>query len=239
MKTTSVKIVQKALALRQEGYSYAAIGSQLGIAPTTVMNHFNRLNSNKRFKRKCALVECNQEFHTLDPRQTCCCRSHTKRHSNRKIKKICVNFTECALPECSVRVPRIGRYRKFCCKKHSALNLRRWGRKHKGQRSKYEFYFRLLGFGTPCQVCGEKYVVDEHHVHYSGNRSDKSSTTVYLCPTHHMAIHRGFAIIDDAGKFQWQTKTLTAALHKKQPKAIEQMARHWHRQEDYPNPLIL
>lgn len=238
MKRTNEKIVEKAVTLRKQGWSYARIGRQLAVSPTTVMNHFNRRCSVKSIEKHCLLPECQQLFRTLDPRQVCCCRSHIKRFCNRRLKAICVDFTECALPECKQKIARIGPYRKFCSKKHAALNLRRWGRKHKGQTGKYEFYYRLLGFGQPCAVCGEKYVVDEHHVVHQGNKSDKRSKTIYLCPTHHMAIHRGFAVLTETG-FKWLIDDIKIGLNAKQPKAAKQMASYWAGEATYPNQLHL
>ena len=221
MKTTSIHIVNEAIKLRQSGWSYAKIGKHLDISATTVMNHFNRVHSSKKFERTCLLQECGVVFSTIDPRQTCCCRSHTKLYCNRKAKETCVDYVECALPECKQMVARIdNRYRKFCCKAHHSLNLRRWGRKKNKGVSKYEFYKRLLHYGTPCMVWGERYVVDEHHTEYTGNRSNKKSDVVFLCPTHHMAIHRGFAKIEN-GHYVWLTESLRKKLQQKQPNAVK------------------
>jgi len=62
--------------------------------------------------------------------------------------------------------------------------------------------------------CKEKIILDEHHIEFSGNHSNKKSKTVWICPTHHMAVHRGYAKIEQ-GKYIDLVPTILTAIKKK------------------------
>lgn len=91
------------------------------------------------------------------------------------------------------------------------------------------FYRRVLGTADhACVVCGERVILDEHHIEFSNGRSNKESKTVWLCPTHHMAIHRGFSRFDE-GVFVWVVDDIRDGLRRKHPDltAALQQGRSW------------
>jgi hypothetical protein len=71
-----------------------------------------------------------------------------------------------------------------------------------------------------CLVCDERYVLDEHHIEFRGTKSNKQSKTVWLCPTHHMAIHRGFARFDGE-RYVFTVEDIREGLHRKHPSLVE------------------
>lgn len=131
----------------------------------------------------------------------------------------------CALPECSnlVRVvwfgagkPSVmgtaggtGNSQRYCCRSHADRHIRRVNE---------GLYARLLGADhRKCCVCGEPLILDEHHVEWDSKtrKSNKSSTTVWLCPTHHAAVHRGLLEVSCDGTVTNITTCIMAGLEQK------------------------
>lgn len=152
---------------------------------------------------KCILGECDKTF-PFRPGKLACCRKHIKRYNARG--KVAVYKVECGMPECSVEItnPR----RKYCSKSHRDRHL---------NRKRLGYYERLQRKDPRCVVCGEWRLVDEHHIHHEGGKSDKEGPVTWLCPTHHLAIHRGFAVFDEGGGFKWITRSILAGLKRKHP----------------------
>jgi hypothetical protein len=63
------------------------------------------------------------------------------------------------------------------------------------------FYARVLGRDVSCEVCGDRFLVEEHHEifdHKTG--SDLDGPVHWLCVYHHQLIHRGLADYEN-GKY--------------------------------------
>lgn len=191
--------------MRAHGASMLAIAKKYKISPETVRD---RLAESVPVTRQCALLDCGRDFVTRDVRKTYCCRKHAKLAGNRRENGLAVERQECALPECRAAVLGFRGRCSYCCKDHADLDWRRW--------RKSKIYPRLLAKSPVCLACGEYRVVDEHHVVFYKNKSDKTSKKVYLCPTHHKLIHCGLAVIDSRGYVDL-TEGIVADLKRKQP----------------------
>ena len=204
----------EASRLRKLGWSYSRIGKRLGVSPTTVLTH---LTANARLiERVCLLPECGHAIRTYNPRRFYCTRSHAKLDGSRKSKGLELVQRECALPECKAKVWAFENTRKYCSQKHADLDWRRWKKHAHGTG----VYARII-IGKPCcNVCGETAVIDKHHVDFTGNKSSRSSKQVYLCPTHHMLIHRGFARFSAHGVYERLDSLILDGLRLKQPKRV-------------------
>lgn len=148
---------------------------------------------------KCALIECEETF-PFKKGKICCCRQHIKRFNGRKNNP--ASFIECGLPECHKTI--LNTKRKFCSKQHGDLH---------SKRHQTGFYERLKSKSPCCEVCGEWRVLDEHHIEFFKGKSNKQSKTVWLCPTHHLAMHRRLAVYDENG-FSWKDKEIVTGLSK-------------------------
>jgi len=205
--------VAEARKLRSEGWAFSRLGHYFGVSPTTV--HSRIRNADRYFTRNCALPECGQPFKTLDPRQTYCRKKHAKLAGSRALSGIEIKKKACALPECHNEIWCF-KQAAYCCSDHADLDWRRWRKQQKGQG----LYRRLLFRNPHCFVCGEWAVVDEHHVAFSKNKSDKAGITVWLCPTHHMLIHRGLAVIEPNGRYKRLDHWIVAQLRIKQSERV-------------------
>lgn len=183
------RLLCKAKKMYVEGYCFAEIARVVGGTKERVANWFNKglIKRTSRKTRTCAIVECRKVFVPRTSYQVCCSRLCGKRFCARRNAGVVVSSVCCALPECQ-KVVFNARSRRFCCKKHAELHR---------MRTVKGVYSRLLKRRPCCCVCGEWRVVDEHHLRHTNingvHRSDKKSRTVWLCPTHHMMIHRGLA----------------------------------------------
>lgn len=208
----------EAIRLRELGWTNPAIAKHLDLSVATVVQGFHKTGW-AGLLRRCALEECGKEFRTFRLKGAFCCQLHSKRHLARQAVGTVGLFTgdiECALPECRKTAPRQGIVRTYCSRKHGDLHQRRLDRAKSSM-----FYERVLGAAdNACVVCAERLVLDEHHVEYSNGRSNKQSKTVWLCPTHHMAIHRGFARFD-GDKFVWTVEDIREGLARKHPAIVE------------------
>jgi hypothetical protein len=214
--------IEETFQLREQGWTYRKIGERFSITPEAVSARLASRGKRQWIEKKCELPECNVIFKTMNSRRRCCCRKHIRRIEAREVSGWKSEQRECALPECNVLF-QVGRRQqmKMCCSsEHMELNSRRL----KGKRGGL-LYRAVLGLLEPCMVCGEKRVVDEHHIHFPRSTS-KSTKTVHLCPTHHFAIHRGLAHLED-GKFVWLVDRIREGLIRKQPKKVNQLTNNW------------
>lgn len=213
--------IEEVRSLREKGLTYRQIAKKYGITPEAVSWRLQSRGLRRWIRQKCELPECDVVFKTMNPRRRCCCLSHIKRLGMREERGIQAKRTVCSLPECDKIIWRVGNHRlsrKFCSAVHTGLNSRRW---------RNGTYLRILGRGKPCVVCGERIIVDEHHIEFSKNKSNKNSKTIWLCPTHHMAIHRGFAKIIE-GKFVRMVEEIREGLLRKQKTAVRRgTAKNW------------
>jgi hypothetical protein len=154
---------------------------------------------------KCLLVECEVTF-PFKPGKLCCCRKHVKRLNGRGNNPAA--FVECALPECRELV--LNTKKRFCGAPHATTHYK---------REETGFYARLQVHTPACEVCGEWRVLDEHHVEFTPKGSNKRSKTVWLCPTHHLAMHRRLAVYDEGG-FRWVDSTILVGLAVKHPELL-------------------
>jgi len=134
---------------------------------------------------KCASGLCNKYFQFDERGKIVCSRACGRYITNRLYAE---GPHECKLPEC-----RSVTDNQYCSKSHSI--------KH-SQRYLEGIYRRIMLMESACIVCGEYLFIHEHHLKFSGKQSDKTSQTVVICPTHHMAIHRNMAKFEDE-KFIW------------------------------------
>jgi len=195
------------------------IAKERKTTPEAVSMLFKSRGFKRLFWHICELPECQKRFQSTRQKHKCCCRKHLKRLSTRRDLGLHVSILPCAIPECTNTVVyvhpekkptlmplRKGAGKRFCCEKHSNLAH---------TRRKTGWYRRLLDRKVKCMVpnCRERLILDEHHEEFS-YRSNKASRKHYLCPTHHMAIHRGFAEIR-SGKFVDLVPNILAAIRHK------------------------
>jgi len=167
----------------------------------------------------CVLVECDNTF-PFKGRQLACCRKHIKRYCARGGPG---EFRPCSFPECDepVLVPTPNPDRLWWCgKRHSDIHH---------QRAANGFYERLLGATQQCvgrlisgKRCSEHMCIDVHHTVFTKKGSDKSSPEIFLCPTHHQAIHRGMAVYKD-GEYRWIVGEILEGLRSKHPVLVEEL----------------
>ena len=201
--------------------SIEEIATHFGVGVQKLSYYLRTKGIKRKMVKQCALPECGKDFPANDPRKLCCCDTHFSRLMARNRFGIKTERRECLLPECREQVLCTGANGHYCCKSHHALDYRRKGYKRKSNsKQTYDYYRKAIGSFHPCMVCGETMMVDEHHTVYHGNKSDKTSPTVWLCCNHHMAVHRGFAKFID-GKFTWVYLDIIDDLKRKQPEAYE------------------
>lgn len=200
---------KEVLALYTEwkaGTPIRTLASRKGTTKESIYALFKSRNLSLALTKTCELPECEVVFVTKSPRQRACCKRHVKLLGSREERGATTLLLPCALPECTELVwmthkagqkpdfgGRGGSGKRYCCKEHGEVMYRR---RHSGS------YARLLLQDAQCAApgCKETLILDQHHEDFAGARSDKDSKTHWLCPTHHMQIHRGFADIV-AGKF--------------------------------------
>lgn len=190
MRVLSKEDLALTIKMRKDGKSAEQIAKHFGITKRAVQGRLAvSIKEKITFIRKCPF--CNETFETTDITKLYCSNAHTKR-ANRKKQRV---ILECLLPECSNTFLGIKGTNKFCCKKHGDLH---------SKRILNGVYDRIVNNSKKCLACDESVILDEHHIEfYNDNgkvRSNKKSKTIYLCPTHHLAIHRGYAVIVD-GKY--------------------------------------
>jgi len=149
------------------------------------------------------------------PVKLACCRKHIKRYNARG--KSPGELLPCCLPECDelVLVPnRVDGQLWWCCRKHGNAHYK---------RIETGFYDRLRDPGYRCagrnpngRPCSERYCIDEHHTVFKNGTSHKKGPVITLCPTHHMALHRGLAIYDERG-YRWIVRGILDGLRAKHP----------------------
>lgn len=206
------KVLREAVRLRERGWTLQRIGDKFGITKQAVRYRLQRAKHQDAPERRvCELFECDTEYEVVHRRQRCCCRKHTKRLNVREQMGVTARMGECALPECRIEVLLGVKGRKYCEHYHGVLNY---------ARIKSGAYAALLGLREPCFVCGEAIVVDDHHTEWDSTGSNKEGPTRPLCPTHHMAIHRGFARLTEAGEYEWLADQLREDLLRKQPELV-------------------
>lgn len=189
------EVLQEMVRLREEGWSTGDLGRKYGITKEAAAHRLKLAGKNTWVTKRCDLPECQKEFKTQNIRKRYCCRQHTKRGSERERQGLKAKKMQCKLPECSEGFWAVAGHKKFCCKDHGDLHTRRI---EKG------IYKRILGKSSlVCTApgCGERIILDEHHIEMHKNKSNKDGPTIWLCPTHHMAVHRSAAIVTAAGKY--------------------------------------
>ena len=193
------------VAAVRRGESIPALAEHYGTAHTNMLKW---LQTTELYKEdvKCALVECEVRF-PFKPGKLCCSRKHIKRFNARKNNPAAM--IECSLPECNRLV--LNTKKLFCNKDQATCHYRRIER---------GFYKRLQSRKPACEVCGEWRVLDEHHVEFGRRGSNKQSRTVWLCPTHHLAMHRRLATYDENG-FRWVDEDIVIGLRRKHPALVE------------------
>jgi len=172
----------------------------------------------------CVLVECDNTF-PFKGRQLACCRKHIKRYCARGGLG---EFLPCCLPECEelVLVPNRNSGKLWWCDRNG--NNRHHSEIHY-KRVETGFYERLLSDYQRCvgnlisgERCAEHVCIDVHHTVFTNKGSDKSSPEIFLCPTHHQAIHRGMAVYEE-GEYRWIVGEILEGLHSKHPILVEDL----------------
>lgn len=210
-KPTSPEDLAETVRLREKGLSLRQIGKRFGITDAAVNYRLKRAGyEHKVAKRKCALTECAVMFYPKSSRHRCCCRKHVKRQSERERVGREAYASVCLFPGCSEPTFVRGKYGKWCCRQHYETHR---------LRVQAGFYGRLFGICSRCIECGEQLAVDDHHVVWDPKNGSSGDETVPLCPTHHRAIHSGYAVIRD-GKFVWLLDELREEVRKKHPELV-------------------
>jgi len=218
-KKVADKVIKRLWERYVKGATLRDLASARGVTPEAISYLFKTRGFKKSALRKCALPECEEMFLPATSRHRCCCRQHVKRLHAREAKGLKRSVVPCALPECNEMVVqmhrgdrpslamRSGEGKRFCCRKHADVA-------HSRRRNGW--YKKLLDQRHGCAApgCAERVVIDQHHVEFSGTKSNKKSKTYYLCPTHHMAIHRSTAEIRD-GKYVNLVPDLLRAIEQK------------------------
>jgi len=195
----------------------AEIAAEVGLSQSCVWIHSHSVEVAERV---CAIPECGAKFTSKDPRKIYCCREHAKLGGFRNSKGIRKVRAKCSLPECTNMVWAIEGRKRYCSVNCTKRDYR---------RNRNGFYDRILGIGPTCSVpgCGHRLCIDEHHYvldhskltlrHHSAvkNKSVKSGPTIFLCPTHHAMVHRGFAYVDSYGVYHDHSELIRSQLEAK------------------------
>jgi len=200
MRPVPKKELDEVLKMREAGATFADIGRRFGITKEGARHRLRLANGEALLTRTCELPDCDRVFMTTFARKRFCCHKHAKRAAERYRSGYSPRKIVCALPECSVTFwagEEGSRSRRFCCKAHGARHA---------NRIKKGWYERILGRGkTRCVApgCKESVVLDQHHVQFEGRDTarPKRGPVVFLCPTHHAAVHRGLAVLTDEGNY--------------------------------------
>jgi hypothetical protein len=207
---------------RMSGTTTASIAKERGTTKENIQYLFKSRGLSLTISKKCPLPECAKDFQTKDPRQRFCCRKHMKLGFSREYRNATAIYQLCALPECDKSVwmtytqgrkPTLGGKggsgKRYCCSLHS---VRQSKRRLNGT------YTNIFGHGDRCEApgCKEHVVLDEHHEKFDKMtlKSDKNSKTHWLCPTHHMKIHRNYAEFSN-GKYVDLIPKILAGIKKK------------------------
>ncbi|MGD9725935.1 MAG: hypothetical protein AB7L09_03225 [Nitrospira sp.] len=202
-------VIRRALARE----TLESIGELYGTSYTNVHRWLSQETSVYQTMVKCILVECDVMF-PFKSTKLACCRKHIKRYCARGGPG---ELLPCCLPECGELVivaNRSNRAAWWCSRKHGDIHH---------QRVRNGFYRRLLSDYQRCEGrdlegnrCSEHICIDEHHTVFTDKGSDKSSPVVYLCSTHHQAIHRGMAVYE-GGAYRWIIGEILDGLRSKHP----------------------
>lgn len=223
MRTTEAE-VRVLWEQRQTGATLIALGQARGTSAEAVSALFKIRGLKATFETRCELLECGKLFRAKRPDRRTCCRKHNQRLLERERKGLTAALLPCALPGCTQQIlwlykgrrPNIllasGEGRRFCCRQHAAMAA---------TRRKRGFYTRLLDTPHKCLApqCDERIIVEEHHNVFKPSRnggSGKTSKTYWLCPTHHMAIHRSLAVIQQGQYVDLIPELLHDIQHKKE-----------------------
>jgi hypothetical protein len=223
MRTTETTVT-KLWKQRQAGATLTILGQKQGVSAEAIGALFKSRGLVATFETQCELPECRKRFFSKRPDRRTCCRKHNQRLLERERKGLTAALLPCALPGCTQQIlwlytgkrPNIllasGEGRRFCCKQHAAMA---------STRRKSGYYQRLLDRPNKCfsPQCAEHILVEEHHLEFVTGRnggSNKTSLTCWLCPTHHMAIHRGLAVIQQGQYVDLVPSLLTDIEHKKE-----------------------
>lgn len=203
----------KMLEMRKSGKTLESIAKIYDVTPEAISYRLNRTTANIFNEIKCGLFECQNKVIVTSVKRKYCSKKCSRVAISRNANGTNVSYQECPAPECKKIFLKIGNHRIFCSNKCCDLFSNRI---KKGQ------YERLFDDSKKCFVCDEKLVLDIHHVEYTSKGSDKNSKTIYLCPTHHMYIHRGFAkIVND--KFVLIAEELKENLIRKHPDLVKKI----------------
>jgi len=193
-----------------------SIGERYGTSYTNVYRWLSQETDVYKTMVKCILVECEVMF-PFKSTKLACCRKHIKRYNARGGPG---EFLPCCLPECNelVLVPNRDSGNLWWCdrngdsRNHSEIHYK---------RVETEFYKRLLSDYQQCQgrlvsgePCPEHICIDVHHIVFTKSGSDKNSPEIFLCPTHHQAIHRGMAVYEN-GEYRWTVGEILEGLRRK------------------------
>ena len=201
---------------RQAGATLVSLAKTWGTSSQNVAYLLRSKYGTSDFTSICAMPECGKSFPTKIAHTRHCCRKHGKVMAGRRESGIEAVQRPCMLPECEVLVwttqPLGGKPSGcYCMKNHSTLH---------SMRRLSGYYDRLLMPGVEaCEVCGEQFVLDEHHEVFVLKRGkgawSEEGPLHKLCPTHHYQIHRGMAKYEN-GKFVNLVPVLQEALARKQ-----------------------
>lgn len=221
-------ILQKAVRLWKSGESLADLSRTFLLSRAGVRRRLVKYGGIcLEVAKKCAFPGCSNVIRTHRRYQKYCCRKHKSLGYMLEHQRCKWVWRECRLPECReiFRTHRTlsGKTKQntqnYCCLLHAQRHRMRV--KATGGTS---IYRAILGVGPSCIVCDESLVVDTHHVVFKNNKSDKESRTIPLCPTHHMALHRGLARYTKHG-YVWVYKKILRGLKKKHPKLVRRLQR--------------
>lgn len=221
-KKLSTETVRKLWKRWSDGVPIKDLARERGVTPEGIQYLFRSRGMSLVIQKECVLPECRKPFTTRKPRQRACCRKHVKLAHSREGRGVTTIQQPCALPECDVQVwmthkagrkptfgSKGGSGKRYCTHAHSTLQTR---------RRQSGVYLNMLGRGARCAAptCRETLILDEHHEEFDRktHKSNKSSRTYWLCPTHHMKIHRGFATLRD-GVYTDLVPKVLAGIRKK------------------------
>lgn len=211
--------VHRLWELRQNGASLSELAKERKTTAENISALFKSRGLPSGITKKCELPECGKIYQARMITQRACCRKHMKLLSSREDRGSLSSLLPCALPECPDYVWMVhqetkpdlkvgetsGSGKRFCCTDHADLHYRRRAN---------GMYLRILNKGPSCIVfeCNERICLDEHHIEHGPNCSNKQSKTVWLCPTHHMYVHRGLAKISPEGEFVSMIPLITKGI---------------------------
>lgn len=224
------KIIDKVAELREAGKSVGDIARAINKSPSHAKYLVQKVLTRKTEIAQC--MDCGKSFTRMANQQkprNFCSRNCSYRYRVR-LETEAQPSVKCINPGCNVlfKKSKIKRH-QYCSVKCAREDAKRWYVSPDLAAAGHGFYKKIFTKTPSCLACGEWRTVQEHHTIFTGGKSDKSSPTVFLCPTHHVLIHCGFARIENGDYIETDVEFFKREVSLKQADKLQAVQPVWKR----------